>query len=88
MNITDAQLSGGCHVVILGAGASIASDIRDPEVHGLKLPSMKNLPDAVGLHGALSHFSSELIVEGNYEATYSNIAERHPNYVFRAIVGQ
>lgn len=39
MNIKDTKLSGGCHVVILGAGASIASTIRDPEEHGLKLPS-------------------------------------------------
>ena len=37
MNIKDAKLSGGCHVVILGAGASIAATIRDPEEHGLKL---------------------------------------------------
>lgn len=28
MNIKDTKLSGGCHVVILGAGASIASTIR------------------------------------------------------------
>lgn len=61
MNIKDTKLSGGCHVVILGAGASIASTIRDPEEHGLKLPSMNNLPDVVGLHGCLSHFPQELI---------------------------
>ena len=78
MNIKDTKLSGGCHVVILGAGASIASTIRDPEEHGLKLPSMNNLPDVVGLHGCLSHFPQELI-QDNFEATYSNIAEHDPD---------
>ena len=43
MNISEVHLSGGCHVVILGAGASIAATLRDPEIHGLKLPSMNNL---------------------------------------------
>ena len=47
MNIKDVHLSGGCHVVILGAGASIAATMRDAEIHGLKLPSMNNLPDVV-----------------------------------------
>ena len=56
MNIKDVHLCGGCHVVILGAGASIAATMRDAEVHGLKLPSMNNLPDVVGLNGVLSHF--------------------------------
>ena len=60
MNIVEVNPSGGCHVVILGAGASIAASIRDPEEHGLLLPSMNNLPDVVGLHGCLSHFPQEL----------------------------
>ena len=78
MTIKETNPSGGCHVVILGAGASIAATIRDPEEHGLKLPSMNNLPDVVGLHGCLNHFPQELIKE-NFEATYSNIAEYDPN---------
>lgn len=40
MNIKETTPSGGCHVVILGAGASIAATLRDPEIHGLQLPSM------------------------------------------------
>lgn len=32
MNIKDVHLSGGCHMVILGAGASITATIRDPEI--------------------------------------------------------
>ena len=78
MNIKDVHLSGGCHVVVLGAGASIAATKRDAEIHDLKLPSMNDLPDVVGLNGVLSHFPKELI-QDNFEATYSNIAERDPN---------
>lgn len=78
MNIGEANLSEGTHVVILGAGASIASNIRDPEIHGLKLPSMNDLPDVVGLNSLLSHFPKEWI-EKNFEDTYSNIAENDPN---------
>jgi hypothetical protein len=37
MNIKDTIPSGGCHIVILGAGASIAATLRDPEIHGLQL---------------------------------------------------
>lgn len=51
MNIKDVHLSGGSHVVILGAGASIASALRNPEKHGLSLPSMNDLPKVCGLDG-------------------------------------
>lgn len=78
MNIREANLSEGTHIVILGAGASIASNLRDSEIHGLKLPSMNNLPDVVGLGGLLKHFPKEWI-EDNFEATYSNIAENDPH---------
>jgi hypothetical protein len=54
------------------------ASIRDPEEHGLMLPSMNNLPDVVGLHGCLSHFPQELI-QDNFEATYSNIVEHDPD---------
>lgn len=77
MKITEVPTSGGCHVVILGAGASIAANRRDPEVHGLQLPSMNNLPDVCGLNGILRKFPQELICQ-NFEATYSNIAEHDP----------
>ena len=40
---------GGGHVVILGAGASIASTLRNPEPSGKQLPSMDNFIDVVGL---------------------------------------
>lgn len=65
-------------MVVLGSGASIALNLRDLEVHGLQLSSMNDLPDVVGLNEILSKFPSELIC-GNFEATYSNIAEHDPN---------
>ena len=79
MNIREANLSGGTHVVILGAGASIASTNKNPEIHGLKLPSMKDLPTVVGLKNLLDHFPKNWIVDDDFEATYSNIAENDPN---------
>lgn len=39
---------------------------------------MNNLPDVVGLGGILRQFPQEFICD-NFEATYSNIAERDPD---------
>ena len=78
MNIKEAQLSEGSHVVILGAGASIAVTNQAPEIHGMKLPSMKDLPVVVGLNDILSRFPNE-VVPNDFEATYSNIAKFHPD---------
>jgi hypothetical protein len=50
---------GPIHVVILGAGASIASTIHNPEPSGKKLPSMDNLIDVVGLRQILDSASSD-----------------------------
>ena len=40
---------GGGHVVILGAGASIAATLRNPELTGKMLPSMNDFIDVVAL---------------------------------------
>ena len=45
--------SGGGHVVILGAGASIASTLRNSEPSGKKLPSMDNFIETLGLNDLL-----------------------------------
>ena len=37
----------GTHVVLLGAGASYASTLRNPEKNGKKLPLMKNIVDCL-----------------------------------------
>ena len=36
MVISDANIMGGMHLVILGAGASIASCLRNPELHAIE----------------------------------------------------
>lgn len=78
MNIKDVHLSGGSHVVILGAGASIAAALRNPEKPGLSLPSMNDLLKVCGLDEVLSKFPEKLICD-NFEATYSNFVEYDPN---------
>lgn len=40
---------GGGHVVILGAGASVASTLRNPSTNGKQLPLMNNFIEVVGL---------------------------------------
>lgn len=72
MNIKYVHLSGGSHVVILGAGASIASALRNPEKHGLSLPSMNDLPKVCGLDGVLNKFPENLICD-NFEATFIEV---------------
>ena len=69
---------GPSHVVILGAGASIASDLDNPEPSGKKLPSMDNLIDLVGLADIVT-----AAVPGgeheNFEALYSRIYTENPH---------
>ncbi len=78
MNIKDISLSEGTHIVILGAGASIASALRNPEKHHLNLPSMNDLSEVCGLDDVLCDFPQELICN-NFEATYSNLVEYAPD---------
>jgi len=63
---------GGGHVVILGAGASIASTIRNPELNGKKLPSMDNFIQIVGLNDIVENLPSNLVAE-NFEELYSKL---------------
>jgi len=69
---------GGGHVVILGAGASIASTMRNPERHGKKLPSMANFIDIVGLNDLIEKVPKDLRSD-NFEELYSNIHINNPN---------
>ena len=63
---------GGGHVVILGAGASIASTIRNPEKSKKQLPSMDNLIEVVGLNDLIQYIPEELF-DKNFETLYSNL---------------
>jgi len=69
--------AGGTHVVILGAGASIASTIRNPEKQGNILPSMDNIIEVVGLENFIKGLPSELKrYKGKFETFYSKLTKR------------
>lgn len=70
-------MGGGGHVVILGAGASIASTFRNPEMNGKQLPSMDNFIEVVGLQDIVSTIPEKLRSE-NFEQLYSNLHEDNP----------
>lgn len=69
---------GGGHVVILGAGASIASTIRNAELNGKRLPSMDNFVDVVGLQDLFDQASDDLKAS-NFEAFYTNLHNSDPS---------
>lgn len=66
----------GCHVVILGAGASLACTLRSPEKSGRRLPLMKNVIEVVGLtkivDGLPDHIKAH---RENFEKFYSEISK-------------
>ena len=69
---------GGGHVVILGAGASIASTIRNPELSGKILPSMDNFIEIVGLQDIVDVIDKRFKAK-NFEILYGNLYENNPN---------
>ena len=68
---------GGGHVVILGAGASIASTLRNPEINGKKLPSMDNFIELVGLSDIVETLPKKLQAQ-NFETLYSKLHNSNP----------
>jgi len=69
---------GGGHVVILGAGASIASTIRNPEKNGKRLPSMDNFVEVLGLEDIVNQVPENLKSD-NFEKLYGNLHSDNPN---------
>ncbi|NIJ52579.1 hypothetical protein [Dyadobacter arcticus] len=69
---------GGGHVVILGAGASIASTFRNPEPNGKRLPSMDNFIDIVELSDIVEILPERLRAK-NFEQLYTNLHNENPN---------
>jgi hypothetical protein len=69
---------GGGHVVILGAGASIAATLRNPEQSGKQLPSMENIVDLVGLSDIIVTLPAILRAK-NFEKLYSKLHRDNPN---------
>lgn len=73
-------MGGGGHVLILGAGASIASTIRNPELTDKQLPSMDNCIGVVGLQDIVERLPKHLVAK-NFETLYSNLHKDNPNSV-------
>lgn len=73
----DKSVNNSPHVVIIGAGASIASWI-DSGRKGPPLPSMANLINTLGLRPELSK-SGYLSAKRNFEAFYSDLVESGKN---------
>lgn len=67
------------HVVLLGAGASIASTIRNPEKYGKRLPSMANLVEVLNLEPIIRRHGRTYKGQ-NFEAFYDALAQsgQHP----------
>ncbi len=68
----------GRHIVILGAGASIASTFRNAELNRKRLPCMNNFIDLVGLTDIIEAIPKKLQAK-NFEKLYSNIHKENPN---------
>lgn len=65
----------GTHVVILGAGASLASTLRTPERNGKSLPLMRNIIDIVGLNDVVNSLPKEYQdLRNDFEKLYSKIS--------------
>lgn len=71
---------GGGHVVILGAGASIASTMRNAELNGKRLPSMDNFIEVVGLTDVIAQVPVQLR-DNNFEKLYGNIHREDPESI-------
>jgi hypothetical protein len=69
---------GGGHVLILGAGASIASTLRNAEKNGKSLPSMENFSEIVGLKDIIKNIPENLRAN-NFEKLYGNLHKENPN---------
>lgn len=71
----------GTHVVILGAGASIASTIKNPEKNGKSLPAMNNLIQILGMEDIVGCLPKELMdLSADFEKFYSKLVLR-PKFI-------
>jgi hypothetical protein len=63
---------GKKHLVLLGAGASLAATLRNPEKGKTKLPLMNNIIEVVGLQNVVNQLPEELkSLQENFEKFYS-----------------
>lgn len=66
------------HVVILGAGASKASCMHNPEKNGKQIPLMNDLPNIIDLKNELKDLPQELLNQ-NFEKIFSSLFEIEGN---------
>ncbi len=71
---------GGGHILILGAGASVASTLRNPLTNGKRLPLMNNFVEVVGLIDIVNTLPNS-IKSDNFEVLYSNLYLDNPNSI-------
>lgn len=69
---------GGGHIVLLGAGASIAATRRNAEKTGRLLPAMNNFTEILGLKDLVNQVPVELR-DNNFEKLYSNLHNLDPD---------
>ena len=69
--------AGGIHLVILGAGASLASNLRNPEKKGHQLPLMNNIVEIIGLQDIVARLPEEIqLYKNQFELLFSKLFER------------
>lgn len=67
----------GIHIVILGAGASIASTLRDKEKNSKVLPAMDNIVQVIGLEQIVEQLPDNIKKYANdFEKLYSKLFDR------------
>ncbi|CAN5572457.1 hypothetical protein BH11BAC5_BH11BAC5_21050 [soil metagenome] len=76
-NRVNTVFDGGRHVVILGAGASIAATRRNLIPNGKQLPSMDNFIEVVNLKDVVQRIPKHLQAK-NFEKLFSNLNNNDP----------
>jgi hypothetical protein len=67
----------GTHVVILGAGASFASNKRNPEKGGKQVPLMDNLVDVIELNDIVKKLPNEIqLLKNDFEKFFASIYDK------------
>lgn len=67
----------GTHIVLLGAGASIASTLKTPEKNGKQLPAINNIIQILGLEKIVAGLPNELrILSHDFEKFYSRLVQK------------
>lgn len=68
------EVGGGLHVLLLGAGASLAA-LPDGDANGRKIPLMKDLAEVLELEEKISHFGISPPYD-DFEGIYSELSKK------------